>query len=85
MGTDHGTATVAFLAGGGVAGGRVLADWPGLKPPNLYEGRDLAPTTDLRSILKGVLNVQWGLSEAVLASQVFPGSEAVTANKLLFA
>ena len=37
VGTDHGTATVAFLAGGAVAGGRVVADWPGLKNANLYE------------------------------------------------
>lgn len=85
VGTDHGTGTVAFLAGGGVAGGRVLADWPGLKPRNLYDGRDLAPTTDLRGIIKGVLNVQWGLSETMLAERVFPGSQAVAANRLLFA
>ncbi|MEA2890547.1 MAG: hypothetical protein QOI05_1340 [Bradyrhizobium sp.] len=43
-GTDHGTATVALLAGGAVNGGRVIADWPGLKRAALYEGRDLAPT-----------------------------------------
>jgi uncharacterized protein (DUF1501 family) len=84
VGTDHGTATVAFLAGGAVRGGRVLADWPGLKPPNLYEGRDLAPTTDLRAIIKGALHVQWGLGEAVLTDRVFPGSEAIASNKLLF-
>ena len=41
-GTDHGTGTVAFLAGGALKGGRVIADWPGLKPANLYEGRDLS-------------------------------------------
>src|SRR5262249_23947954 len=54
-GTDHGTATVALLAGGALKGGRVIADWPGLKPANLHEGRDLKPTTDLRAALKGVL------------------------------
>lgn len=54
-GTDHGTATVALLAGGAVKGGRVVADWPGLRDGNLYEGRDLKPTTDLRAVLKGVL------------------------------
>src|SRR5262249_28278173 len=40
-GTDHGTATVALLAGGALMGGRVVADWPGLKPGDLYEKRDL--------------------------------------------
>ena len=54
-GTDHGTATVALLAGGAVKGGRVVADWPGVTGANLYEGRDLKPTTDLRAVLKGVL------------------------------
>src|SRR3954447_2713061 len=53
-GTDHGTGTVALLAGGALKGGRVVADWPGLKTANLYEGRDLAATTDLRAVLKGL-------------------------------
>ena len=60
-GTDHGTGTVALLAGGAVKGGRVIADWPGLKPANLYQGRDLAPTTDLRAVIKGVLQDQLGI------------------------
>ena len=54
-GTDHGTATVALLAGGALKGGRVIADWPGLKTANLYENRDLKPTTDLRAVLKGAV------------------------------
>ncbi len=73
-GTDHGTGTVALLAGGAVKGGRVIADWPGLKPANLYEGRDLAPTTDLRAVMKGVLQDHLGLAERVLAEAVFPDS-----------
>jgi uncharacterized protein (DUF1501 family) len=77
FGTDHGTGTVAFLAGGAVKGGRVIADWPGLKTANLYQARDLAPTTDLRAILKGVLHDHVGLSERVLAQAVFPDSVAV--------
>jgi uncharacterized protein (DUF1501 family) len=76
-GTDHGTATVALALGGAVKGGRVIADWPGLAEPALYEGRDLRPTTDLRSLLKGLLRDHLGLSEAVLASTVFPGSADV--------
>jgi uncharacterized protein (DUF1501 family) len=78
-GTDHGTGTVALLAGGAVKGGRVIADWPGLKPANLYEGRDLAPTTDLRAVIKGVLHEHLGVSERVLAEAVFPDSAGVRA------
>jgi uncharacterized protein (DUF1501 family) len=76
-GTDHGTGTVALLAGGAVNGGRVIADWPGLKSANLFEARDLAPTTDLRAVLKGVLRDHLGLSERVLAEKVFPDSAMV--------
>jgi uncharacterized protein (DUF1501 family) len=76
-GTDHGTATVAFLAGGAVRGGRVIADWPGLKPAQLYEGRDLRPTTDLRSVLKGVLRDHLRVEENALATSVFPDSSDV--------
>lgn len=72
-GTDHGTGTVAFLLGGRVAGGRVRADWPGLAPNKLFENRDLAPTTDLRALAKGVLAAHLGLDRAALAA-VFPDS-----------
>jgi uncharacterized protein (DUF1501 family) len=73
-GTDHGTATVAVLAGGALHGGRVIADWPGLKAADLYEGRDLKPTIDLRAVLKGVLQDHLRLDERALAARVFPGS-----------
>ena len=73
-GTDHGTATIALLVGGALKGGRVVADWPGLKPANLHEGRDLKPTTDLRSVLKGVLKDHLRLEEAALSSKIFPDS-----------
>ncbi len=76
-GTDHGTGTIALLAGGAVKGGRVIADWPGLKSANLYEGRDLAPTTDLRAALKGILRDHLGIGETVLAKNVFPDSAQV--------
>jgi uncharacterized protein (DUF1501 family) len=77
IGTDHGTGTVAFLAGGALAGGRVIADWPGLAAANLYENRDLKPTTDLRAVLKGLLADQFGLSADVLGRAVFPDSIGV--------
>ena len=73
-GTDHGTGTVALLAGGALKGGRVIADWPGLKPANLYENRDLKATIDLRSVLKGLLRDHLRADEHALANVVFPGS-----------
>jgi uncharacterized protein (DUF1501 family) len=80
VGTDHGTATVAFLAGG-----RVVADWPGLKLAELYEQRDLKPTTDLRAVLKGVLADHLGLSAETLARSVFPDTLGVAPMKGLVA
>jgi uncharacterized protein (DUF1501 family) len=76
-GTDHGQGTVAFLAGGALQGGRMIADWPGLKPAQLYEERDLKPTTDLRAVLKGLLRDHLRVDETVLANTVFPDSAAV--------
>jgi uncharacterized protein (DUF1501 family) len=76
-GTDHGTATVVLLAGGALKGGRVLADWPGLKPNDLHDGRDLKPTTDLRAVLKGLLKDHLRVDDAALAGKVFPDSAAV--------
>jgi uncharacterized protein (DUF1501 family) len=76
-GTDHGTATVALLVGGALKGGRVIADWPGLKEADLYEKRDLKPTTDLRAVLKGVLKDHLRADERALAQTVFPGSDSV--------
>jgi uncharacterized protein (DUF1501 family) len=76
-GTDHGTATVALLAGGALKGGRVLADWPGLKESDLYEKRDLKPTTDLRGVLKGLLADHLCADQRRLESAVFPDSGSV--------
>jgi uncharacterized protein (DUF1501 family) len=75
-GTDHGTATAGFVFGGAVAGGRVIADWPGLSGAALYQGRDLAPTADLRSLLKGVLGDHLGVTSADLEQRIFPDSAA---------
>ncbi len=72
-GTDHGTGTVAFVAGGRVAGGRVLANWPGLSAGNLLDNRDLQPTLDLRAVAKGLLMTHLGLPPAALAA-IFPDS-----------
>ncbi|MDO9436759.1 DUF1501 domain-containing protein [Hydrogenophaga sp.] len=72
-GTDHGTGGVAFLAGGAVAGGRVLADWPGLAPQALLDGRDLRPTRDIRTLLAPLLQRHLGVGGAQLASAL-PGA-----------
>ncbi|BCG98130.1 hypothetical protein MesoLj131b_01300 [Mesorhizobium sp. 131-2-5] len=85
VGTDHGTGTVVLLAGGAIKGGRIIADWPGLKPAQLYEQRDLAPTSDVRAVLKGLLADQFGLSAAVLADKVFPESAAAKPMRDLIA
>jgi len=76
-GTDHGTGGVALLVGGALAGGRVIADWPGLKDTDLHERRDLRPTTDLRAVLKGLLKDHLRVDERLLATKVFPDSETV--------
>jgi uncharacterized protein (DUF1501 family) len=73
-GTDHGTAAAAFLLGGAVRGGRVVAKWPGLSAQALYQQRDLAPTSDLRSMLKGVLSEHLGVAPRDLEDSVFPQS-----------
>ena len=84
-GTDHGTAGAAFVAGGAVRGGRVIADWPGLADRALHEGRDLRPTLDLRTALKAALVTQLGLSEAALETKVFPESGNARVLEGLFA
>lgn len=73
-GTDHGTASIALIAGGAVKGGRVVGDWPGLGTKDLYEGRDLMPTTDLRAVFKSVLRQHLSVSSATLDRSIFPGS-----------
>jgi uncharacterized protein (DUF1501 family) len=78
-GTDHGTATCSLLLGGAVAGGRVIADWPGLSKSDLYQGRDLKPTTDLRGVFKGVLISHLQAKEKDLDQRVFPESGGVKA------
>ena len=75
QGTDHGTAGAGFVIGPNVARSAVVSDWPGLDEGALYEGRDLKPTTDTRSVLKGVVAGVFDLT-AGQADRIFPGSEA---------
>jgi len=71
-GTDHGTASAAMLLGGAVAGGKVVADWPGLSANALYEGRDLKPTTDLDALIGSALSQHFGLDPARATTALFP-------------
>lgn len=80
-GTDHGTAAAAILVGGAVNGGRMLADWPGLGRSDLYEGRDLRPTLDVRSLFKGILGDHLRISDARLERTVFPDSNSAVRTR----
>jgi uncharacterized protein (DUF1501 family) len=71
-GTDHGHANVMFVLGGPVKGGKVYGQWPGLDQSQLYEGRDLAVTTDFRLVLSEVVSRYLGNKDL---NTVFPGFE----------
>jgi uncharacterized protein (DUF1501 family) len=84
-GTDHGTGNVMLVAGGAMAnkvskmsssGGRVIANWPGLSQQNLYQGRDLKPTIDMRGVIKGVLNQHLSINNEQL-EEIFPNSDYI--------
>lgn len=76
-GTDHGTGGAAFLIGGAVAGGTVRAEWVGLKPDALKDGRDQPARTDLRALFKGALAEHLGAPRSALDEKVFPDSGGV--------
>lgn len=84
-GTDHGTASAAMLLGGAVAGGRVLADWPGLANAALYEGRDLKPTTDLDALVAAAAAQHYGLDQRQAMSTLFPEGRATPFAQRLIA
>ena len=72
-GTDHGTGGAMILAGGAVRGGRVVADWPGLGDSDLYAGRDLLPSRDVRAHAGWVMRGLFGLDAGLIEQAVFPG------------
>lgn len=83
LGTDHGTGAAAFVLGGAVHGGRVIADWPGLAKRDRNDGRDLKITTDLRALLKSVLSDHLRIATRTLDTEVFPGSGSLKPVALL--
>jgi len=76
QGTDHGTGSSLLMAGGALKPGGLIGDWPTLADNRLFEGRDLAPTIDVRAVFKGLLRDHLGVDRAALDSRVFPGSAA---------
>jgi uncharacterized protein (DUF1501 family) len=72
-GTDHGTGGAMLMAGGAIRGGRVFGDWPGLGESDLYDGRDLMPTADVRAYAGWAMRGLFGLSAGSLEGAVFPG------------
>jgi len=80
-GTDHGHANVMFVMGGPVKGGRVYGRWPGLDQAQLYEGRDLALTTDFRQVLGEAVYSHLGNKSL---NDVFPGFQNQTGKFLKF-
>ena len=80
-GTDHGHANVMFVLGGPVKGGKVYGRWPGLEQSQLYEGRDLAVTTDFRRVLGEAVAKHLGNSKL---GQVFPGFVDPSGNFLRY-
>ncbi len=77
-GTDHGTAGAAILSGGALKGGKVVGKWPGLARADLYAGRDLMPTRDIRAIAGWMMHDMIGLDRALIESAVFPGLDLGT-------
>ena len=74
-----------MLLGGAVAGGKVIADWPGLGPSALYEGRDLKPTTGLDLLVAAALSQHFGLEPSVVMKTLFPESRGPALTQTLIA
>lgn len=70
-GTDHGTASCAYLLGGAIKKSKIIADWPGLGAGNLYENRDLKPTTDLFGFICASLGQTYNIEPQKIAQNVF--------------
>ncbi|WP_158966491.1 DUF1501 domain-containing protein [Chachezhania sediminis] len=83
VGTDHGTGGAMLMAGGAIRGGKVYGRWPGLAEADLYEGRDLMPTGDVRAPIGWIMRGLTGLSRSEIESVVFPGLDMGKPMKIL--
>ncbi|USE02308.1 DUF1501 domain-containing protein [Vibrio sp. SCSIO 43133] len=81
-GTDHGTGNAMLVMGGAVQRSRVLSDWPGLASNQLYQGRDLQPTLDVRAVIKGVLEQHMGADQTTL-NNTFPETQDIQPIRVL--
>ncbi|AGT09509.1 DUF1501 domain-containing protein [Paracoccus aminophilus] len=82
-GTDHGTAGALLMAGGAIRGGKAYGDWPGLQDNQLYAGRDLMPTGDIRAYAAWAMRNLYGIERGALESQIFAGLDMGTDPKFL--
>ncbi|WP_126974536.1 DUF1501 domain-containing protein [Frigidibacter oleivorans] len=73
QGTDHGTGGAMLMAGGALKGGRVLGQWPGLAEADLYDRRDLMPTSDVRAWAGWTMRGMFGFDRALIEATLFPG------------
>ena len=74
-GTDHGTAGAMLVAGGAIRGGKIYGQWPGLEEADLFERRDLMPTSDVRAWAAHAMRGLYGFDRGLLQDKVFPGLE----------
>jgi uncharacterized protein (DUF1501 family) len=83
-GTDHGTGGMSFLLGGAVAGGQIYGDWPGLRPQDLFQGRDIQPVTSTEGVMKAILAQHLGIAEGHIENEVFPDTRKIAQAEGLF-
>jgi len=82
-GTDHGTGGLMLMAGGAIRGGKIYGDWPGLGDADLYQTRDLFPTTDVRDFAAQAMRGMFGLNRDMLEGVVFPGLDMGLDRRIL--
>lgn len=82
-GTDHGTGGTMIMAGGAIRGGRIYGDWPGLAEADLYQRRDVMPTSDVRAWAAWAMHDSFGLPKSVLERDVFAGLDMGVSPGLL--
>jgi len=82
-GTDHGTGGAMLMAGGAISGGRVYGAWPGLGSGDLYAGRDLTPTADVRAYAAASMQGLFGLDRRMLEGHLFPGLDMTGVPRII--